>query len=129
MSTYYKSRQILRIEHFCRCKVVLLPPEDPRAIDCPMGWRCLEVNFDEQHGRYLAFKKLLYEACPLPSSRPILSIATVFRRLNGSEGHMSLEELCNFEVSRPRISMRALTKDIRSKSGLASLPRLRISEC
>ncbi|VDM30885.1 unnamed protein product [Hydatigera taeniaeformis] len=128
VSTYYKSRQILRIENFCRCKVVLLPPEDPRAIDCPMGWRCLEVNFDEQHGRYLAFKKLLVEACPVPLNRPIVSIATVFRRLNGSEGQMSLEELCNYEVSRPRVSIGELAHDIRSKCGLASLPRLKISK-
>lgn len=127
VSTYYKSRQILRIENFCHCKIVLLPPEDPRALHCPLNWRCLEINYDEQKGRYLAFKKLLKEACPVPA-RPVFSVATVFRRVNGTEADISPAELCTYEITTPRISVQALASDIRTKNGLAVIPRLRMLE-
>uniref|UniRef100_A0A5K3EG74 DH domain-containing protein n=1 Tax=Mesocestoides corti TaxID=53468 RepID=A0A5K3EG74_MESCO len=127
VSTYYKSRQILRIENFCHCKIVLLPPDDPRALHCPLNWRCLEVNFDEQKGRYLAFKKLLHETCPVPA-KPVISIATVFRRVNGSEADMSPAELCQFEATTPRMSVQSLVTDIHTKPSLASAPQLRLQE-
>ncbi|KAH9283939.1 hypothetical protein ECG_04679 [Echinococcus granulosus] len=78
---------------------VLLLRGNLRASDHLLDWRCLGVNFDEQHGHRLASMKLLLETCLVTPTLPILSIATVFCRLNDTERQMSLEEACNYEVS------------------------------
>ncbi|KAL5970753.1 hypothetical protein TSMEX_001511 [Taenia solium] len=59
------------------------PFEDLRISDCPM-----EVVSDEQHGGHETFKKRLLEACSMNHTCLVLSIPTVFCRLNASEGQI-----------------------------------------
>ncbi|KAL5970606.1 hypothetical protein TSMEX_001665 [Taenia solium] len=125
IGTYFKSRRLLKLEHFCHCSVVLLPPDDPRSIYCPMHYRTIEVNFDCKKGRYVGFQQLLNQ-CASEKGIPPRLVASVYKRLSGAEVEISLKDLCEMETTEARISYDTIRGDMASGSGLAIAPKIEI---
>ncbi|CDS37586.1 hypothetical protein EmuJ_000484600 [Echinococcus multilocularis] len=125
IGTYFKSRRLMKLEHFCHCSVVLLPPDDPRSIYCPMHYRTIEVNFDSKKGRYVGFQQLLNQCAPDKGILPRL-VASVYKRLSGAEVEISLKDLCELETTEARISYDTIRGDMASGNGLAVAPKIEI---
>ncbi|KAH9280047.1 hypothetical protein ECG_06383 [Echinococcus granulosus] len=125
IGTYFKSRRLMKLEHFCHCSVVLLPPDDPRSIYCPMHYRTIEVNFDSKKGRYVGFQQLLNQCAPDKGILPRL-VASVYKRLSGAEVEISLKDLCELETTEARISYDTIRGDMASGNGLAIAPKIEI---
>lgn len=121
IATYAKSRRLTRIEKFCHCRVILLPPTDPRCGYCPNNYRTIEVNFDEHYGHYLGFKGLLNQ-CATSKIYTARLAATIFKRLSGIEVEMSTSDMLQLERSEARIRYTNLRSDLVAGTGLAIAP-------
>ncbi|KAF8564412.1 hypothetical protein P879_09217 [Paragonimus westermani] len=103
LTSYAKSRHLLRLEEDCGCQVNLIHPEDPRAIYCPHDYRTIEVVYDEDRGKpELFFHRL--NSLISPRRQCIRLVATIVRQINGREFAMKAEDAkellsCNI---RPR---------------------------
>ncbi|KAA3672975.1 uncharacterized protein DEA37_0007766 [Paragonimus westermani] len=103
LTSYAKSRHLLRLEEDCGCQVNLIHPEDPRAIYCPHDYRTIEVIYDEDRGKpELFFRRL--NSLISPRRQCIRLVATTVRQINGQEFIMKAEDAkellsCNI---RPR---------------------------
>lgn len=112
----------MRVEAFCHCRIVLLPPTDPRAVYCPPGRRTIEVNFDETKGRFLGFANVLSRMCPVPQENAVRLVATVFRRFSGFEIEMTNSEVVEMNAAEPRLRYCEIQSDLYLGTGLAAVP-------
>ncbi|KAF6777440.1 hypothetical protein AHF37_03010 [Paragonimus kellicotti] len=91
LTSYAKSRHLLRLEEDCGCQVNLIHPEDPRAIYCPHDYRTIEVVYDEDRGKpELFFRRL--NSLINPRRQCIRLVATIVRQINGREFTMKAED-------------------------------------
>uniref|UniRef100_A0A5K3EG75 Uncharacterized protein n=1 Tax=Mesocestoides corti TaxID=53468 RepID=A0A5K3EG75_MESCO len=123
VGTYFKSRQLIKLENFCHCNIVLLPPDDPRCIYCPVDYRTIEVNFDFKKGRYLGFQHLLDQCATSKSSKSRLA-ASVFRRLCSTEVELSPEDFSAFDTTEARIPYVEVKQNIVAGNGLGIAPKI-----
>nr|VZI28353.1 unnamed protein product [Spirometra erinaceieuropaei] len=121
IASYAKSRRLIKIEKFCHCRVILLPPTDPRCGYCPNNYRTIEVNFDEHYGHYLGFKSLLNQ-CATSKIYTARLAATIFKRLSGIEVEMSTSDMLLLERSQARIRYETMRADLVAGTGLAIAP-------
>ncbi|BHF70657.1 hypothetical protein SprV_0301371000 [Sparganum proliferum] len=120
---YAKSRRLIKIEKFCHCRVILLPPTDPRCGYCPNNYRTIEVNFDEHKGHYLGFTSLLNQ-CATSKIYTARLAATVFKRLSGIEVEMEPADMIQLERSEARLCYAQFKADLVGGTGLALAPKI-----